>query len=49
LQGTDDFETFKKKIDGTYGKRSEEKSTKKKRRKARSLFSIEIPKIKLPV
>jgi 5-methylcytosine-specific restriction endonuclease McrA len=48
LQGTDDFKTFKKKLTGTYGKKSEEKSTKKKRRKTRSPFSIEVPKVKIP-
>jgi 5-methylcytosine-specific restriction endonuclease McrA len=49
LQGTDNFETFKKKLAGTYGKKTKEETTKKKRRKARSPFGIEMPKIKLSI
>lgn len=46
LQGTDSLETFKKKLEGTYGKRQKTNSTKKRRRKSSRGFNIEMPKIK---
>ena len=47
LQGTDDFETFKKKMNGTYRKRNTAPS-KRRRKRSRGPFEIEVPKFKLP-
>ncbi|MCD6576306.1 MAG: HNH endonuclease [Nanoarchaeota archaeon] len=54
LQGTDSFATLKKKLDGTYGKRTKRtrtKQTSKKKRKtakriSKNPFEIKIPKFK---
>jgi 5-methylcytosine-specific restriction endonuclease McrA len=49
LQGTDTLETLKKKLNGTYGKKSKEKSIKKKiktKRKQDNPFEIKFTNIK---
>ncbi len=43
LQGTDSLETFKRKLTGTYGKRTKIKSVKRKK-KSYSLLTIKVPR-----
>ncbi len=47
LQGTDSFETLKKKLAGTYRKRSKKSKSRKTRKKTPKLFDIRLSKIKI--